>query len=99
MMHRDPSTSLGMTKRIKRLLLFDVDGTLIHSGGAGVHAVKSAFKERFGFDEDLYVIEIADMTDSGLVVSVHIMYKIPPRSEEHTSDLQSRSDLVCRLLL
>src|SRR2546428_8643066 len=24
---------------------------------------------------------------------------IPPRSEEHTSELQSRSDLVCRLLL
>src|SRR5206468_9119002 len=23
---------------------------------------------------------------------------IPPRSEEHTSELQSRSDLVCRLL-
>src|SRR2546428_10298102 len=25
--------------------------------------------------------------------------KMPPRSEEHTSELQSRSDLVCRLLL
>src|SRR3989440_6731582 len=25
--------------------------------------------------------------------------KPPPRSEEHTSELQSRSDLVCRLLL
>src|SRR2546421_12935561 len=27
------------------------------------------------------------------------MAGIPPRSEEHTSELQSRSDLVCRLLL
>src|SRR5450432_4631030 len=26
-------------------------------------------------------------------------YKRKPRSEEHTSELQSRSDLVCRLLL
>src|SRR2546428_1855363 len=25
--------------------------------------------------------------------------RAPPRSEEHTSELQSRSDLVCRLLL
>src|SRR5206468_8924907 len=25
--------------------------------------------------------------------------RLPPRSEEHTSELQSRSDLVCRLLL
>src|SRR5699024_11885984 len=27
------------------------------------------------------------------------MLKISPRSEEHTSELQSRFDLVCRLLL
>src|SRR5206468_4754976 len=26
-------------------------------------------------------------------------FLVPPRSEEHTSELQSRSDLVCRLLL
>src|SRR5438105_12210350 len=26
-------------------------------------------------------------------------WPIPPRSEEHTSELQSRVDLVCRLLL
>src|SRR5690349_22147981 len=25
--------------------------------------------------------------------------RVPPRSEEHTSELQSRRDLVCRLLL
>src|SRR2546428_5869852 len=28
-----------------------------------------------------------------------VSYYDPPRSEEHTSELQSRSDLVCRLLL
>src|SRR5256886_11836102 len=77
MMHRDPSTSLGMTKRIKRLLLFDIDGTLIHSGGAGVHALKSAFKERFGVADDLHDIEIAGMTDSGIVVSIFNKHKIP----------------------
>src|SRR5438034_3796138 len=26
-------------------------------------------------------------------------HQVPPRSEEHTSELQSHSDLVCRLLL
>src|SRR2546428_1701005 len=31
---------------------------------------------------------------TGLPVHIHL-----PRSEEHTSELQSRSDLVCRLLL
>ncbi len=59
-----------MTANQKRLLLFDIDGTLIHSGGAGVHALKSAFKERFGITDDLHDIEIAGMTDSGIVVSI-----------------------------
>ena len=70
MIRRDPSTSLGTTQQTKRLLLFDIDGTLIHSGGAGVQALKSAFKERFGIDDDLHDIEIAGMTDSGIVLSI-----------------------------
>src|SRR2546428_5513471 len=32
-------------------------------------------------------------------VSASSFARIVPRSEEHTSELQSRSDLVCRLLL
>src|SRR5260221_4216401 len=32
-------------------------------------------------------------------VTVHKKYNMPRRSEEHTSELQSHSDLVCRLLL
>src|SRR2546427_2589803 len=30
---------------------------------------------------------------------VHIASSVAPRSEEHTSELQSQSNLVCRLLL
>ncbi len=66
-----------MTKTQKRLLLFDIDGTLIHSGGAGVQALIRAFKERFGIDDDLSDIEIAGMTDSGIVVSILNKHKIP----------------------
>ena len=40
--HRDRSTSLGITAQQKRLLLFDIDGTLIHSGGAGIRAGRTA---------------------------------------------------------
>jgi len=73
----------------KRLLLFDIDGTLIHSGGAGVHALKSAFKERFGIDDDLRDIEIAGMTDSGIVVSILNKHKIPPTNENVSPFLDS----------
>src|ERR1700747_2598523 len=76
-----------MTKN--RLLLFDIDGTLIHSGGAGVHALKSAFKERFGVDDDLDGIEIAGMTDSGIVVSILSKHKIPATNENVAAFLDS----------
>src|SRR3712207_8136876 len=32
-------------------------------------------------------------------LSVHVLIQYPSRSEEHTSELQSRQYLVCRLLL
>src|SRR6201984_1224448 len=76
-----------MTKN--RLLPFDIDGTLIHSGGAGVQALKSAVKERFGIDDDLHDIEIAGMTDSGIVVSILNKHKIPPTNENVSGFLDS----------
>ena len=83
----DVSTSLDMTKTAKRLLLFDIDGTLIHSGGAGFHALISTLKDRFGIDDDLEDIEIAGMTDSGIVVSILKKHKIPVTNENVTAFL------------
>jgi len=73
----------------KRLLLFDIDGTLIHSGGAGVRALKCALKERFGIDDDLHDIEIAGMTDSGIVVSILNKHEIPATNENVSAFLDS----------
>jgi len=50
----------------KTLLLFDIDGTLITSGGAGERALRAGFRERFGIDDDLKNVEIAGCTDSGI---------------------------------
>jgi phosphoglycolate phosphatase-like HAD superfamily hydrolase len=73
----------------KRLLLFDIDGTLIHSGGAGVQALKLALAERHGIEDDLRDIEIAGMTDSGIVVSILKKHKIPPTNENVAAFLDS----------
>src|SRR5216117_514931 len=78
-----------MTKTQKRLLLFDIDGTLIHSGGAGVRALIRAFKEHFGIDDDLHDIEIAGMTDSGIVVSILKKHQIPATTENVSAFLDS----------
>ena len=67
---RQVSASIQMITDKKRLLLFDIDGTLITSGGAGEHALKLTISERFGITDDLRDIEIAGMTDSGIVANI-----------------------------
>jgi phosphoglycolate phosphatase-like HAD superfamily hydrolase len=89
MIQRDSSASIATPAKTKRLLLFDIDGTLIHSGGAGVQALIRAFKERFGIDDDLHDIEIAGMTDSGIVVSILNKHNIPATPENVSAFLDS----------
>lgn len=52
-----------MPRPKRHLLLFDIDGTLILSGGAGERALCAAMKARFGVDEDLKGITLAGATD------------------------------------
>src|SRR5881275_3580935 len=73
----------------KRLLLFDIDGTLIHSGGAGVEALKRGLTERFGIKDDLNDIEIAGMTDSGIVISILKKHQIPTTADNIAAFLDS----------
>src|SRR5260221_5122997 len=41
----------------------------------------------------------ADLITERLGMRIHLKWVCDKRSEEHTSELQSHSDLVCRLLL
>lgn len=61
----------------KRLLLFDIDGTLITSGGAGENALRLGIKDRFGIDDDLRGIEIAGRTDSGIARQFFAKHSLP----------------------
>src|SRR5256886_11036831 len=47
------------------------------------------------------VIKVSDLTDDDHVERELMLIRVnaEPRSEEHTSELQSQSNLVCRLLL
>jgi phosphoglycolate phosphatase-like HAD superfamily hydrolase len=78
-----------MTDKQKRLLLFDIDGTLINSGGAGMYALKDALAERHGIRDDLEDIEIAGMTDSGIVISILRKHKLPTTNENLAAFLDS----------
>ena len=47
-------------------LLFDIDGTLIRSGGAGFRAMRIAMSQLFGIDE-IPVLEVHGRTDRGIL--------------------------------
>lgn len=82
----------------KRLLLFDIDGTLIHSGGAGVYALKDALTERHGIRDELEDIEIAGMTDAGIVLNILNKHQIPATNENVTAFLDSYVHFLSREL-
>lgn len=46
-----------------RTVLFDIDNTLLNTGGAGGHAMNRAFAELFGIDDGFRKIEFSGRTD------------------------------------
>ncbi|MCX6930135.1 MAG: HAD family hydrolase [Verrucomicrobia bacterium] len=50
-----------------RLVLFDIDGTLVHSGGAGVKAFAKTFASEFSMADSFERLKFAGRTDYSLV--------------------------------
>jgi phosphoglycolate phosphatase len=63
------------------LLLFDIDGTLLTTDGAGRLAMRQAAMDRFGVEEDLRQITIAGNTDGRIIRAVLEKHSIPVTSE------------------
>ena len=70
-----------MTPSDRRLLLFDIDGTLITSGGAGEQALKDAMSARFGVVEDLQGVSLAGSTDANIAVQLLRRHGLDPEPE------------------
>jgi phosphoglycolate phosphatase len=49
-----------------KLLLFDIDGTLMLSGNAGLRAMNRAFSSLYGLDEAFTGLQLAGRTDSSI---------------------------------
>lgn len=49
------------------MLLFDIDGTLIHSGGAGKRAMERSFEKVYGFQNGLRDIHLMGRTDPSIL--------------------------------
>ncbi len=58
------------------LYLFDIDGTLVDTGGAGMAALKEATREIFGHEGP--ALDLAGSTDLGIVANIHAHFEIEP---------------------
>jgi phosphoglycolate phosphatase-like HAD superfamily hydrolase len=61
-----------------RLVLFDIDGTLIRTGGAGVKAFERTFAVEFGIPQATRDVRFAGRTDPSLVRECFGLHDIPP---------------------
>lgn len=60
-----------------RLVLFDIDGTLVHTGGAGVKAFAKVFAEEFDAHDGLEKLKFAGRTDVSLVREFFKIHAVP----------------------
>ncbi|OGC00325.1 hypothetical protein A2V82_17505 [candidate division KSB1 bacterium RBG_16_48_16] len=54
-------------KNSLKVLLFDIDGTLILSGGAGLRAMNAAFEQMYGVRDGLVNVQLAGRTDTSII--------------------------------
>lgn len=63
------------------LLLWDIDGTLVLSGGSGMKALTRALHKHFGINGSLEDIEFAGRTDRWIIRQVFSKFGITPTQE------------------
>ena len=82
----------------KRLLLWDIDSTLIDSGHAGMKSLKRVVATRFGVEDDLHDIEVAGRTDAHIARSILAKYQVEPTTENMNSFLDEYLAGLAQLL-
>ncbi len=76
------------------LLLWDIDGTIIVSHGAGVRAMERAVTKRFGVTCDLGAIDWAGRTDSWITGEVLRHVRLPDTPENSRAYLDTYLELL-----
>ncbi|HEX4122636.1 MAG TPA: HAD hydrolase-like protein [Verrucomicrobiae bacterium] len=61
-----------------RVVLFDIDGTLLHTGGVGIKAFARTFATEFGIHDGTERLKFSGRTDVSLVREVFNLHQIEP---------------------
>jgi len=64
-----------------RLVLFDIDGTLLHTGGVGIKAFGRAFSSEFGIHDGTERLKFSGRTDVSLVREFFNLHNIDPTAD------------------
>ena len=64
-----------------RIILFDIDMTLIRSQGAGRSAMNGAFSEAFGIEAATEGISVGGRTDRAIFAQIIATHRLPPDAE------------------
>ena len=75
------STANAYPSVVIRLVLFDIDGTLIRTRGAGVRAFERTFASEFNIRNGTGRIHFAGRTDTSLAREMFVQHDVPPTSE------------------
>jgi phosphoglycolate phosphatase len=62
---------------VTRVILFDIDGTLVLTGGAGVRAMTRAFEDLFSISDAFASIPMPGRTDAGILSAAAVAHAIP----------------------
>ena len=73
-----------VSPRMVRLVLFDIDGTLIRTGGAGVKAFAKTFETEFKIWDGFEQLQFAGGTDGGIVRRFFNLHQVEPTPENFT---------------
>lgn len=81
-----------------RLILFDIDGTLIRSGGAGVRAFERTFAEVFGLSKATSTLKFSGRTDVSVVRECFTQHAIEPSPENFSRFFENYPPFLEQLL-
>jgi phosphoglycolate phosphatase-like HAD superfamily hydrolase len=81
-----------------RLILFDIDGTLVHTGGAGTKAFALTFAHVFGLKHGSEKMKFAGRTDVSLVREFFKIHGVPESRENFASFFESYPFLLSHVL-
>lgn len=76
---RTPAVLIGA--RMKTLLLWDIDGTLIASGNAGMRALQASLASGFAMDRSLHEIDFGGRTDRWIMRAIFEKFNLPVTEE------------------